>query len=126
MADLASLDAGDAWALVLGTITFADSIGDLPVWMLVPAGVAGGVLALTALGGGQWIELRRHLRRAGWWIPANAAAWSVGVVSIAAMSPMQEGDPPVKIAAISVFAGALMAATVAVLTGAALVRILRA
>jgi purine-cytosine permease-like protein len=36
----------------------------------------------TAVGLVQWWVLRRHLRRAAWWIPANAVAWAPGMVVI--------------------------------------------
>lgn len=36
-------------------------------------GASGGVL-LFSLGFAQWLELRRHLRGAGWWIPAMNCA----------------------------------------------------
>lgn len=37
--------------------------------------VAGAILATP-----QWVVLRRHVRRAAWWIPANAVAWAPGMV----------------------------------------------
>jgi hypothetical protein len=39
--------------------------------------VLGLVLALP-----QWLVLRRHTGRAGWWIPANALAWALGMVVV--------------------------------------------
>jgi hypothetical protein len=39
-------------------------------------GLAGG----TILGAPQWLVLRRHVRRAAWWIGANALAWVPGMV----------------------------------------------
>lgn len=36
--------------------------------------VAGAVLSFA-----QWLVLRREVRRAGWWIPANMLAWIVGM-----------------------------------------------
>jgi hypothetical protein len=41
-----------------------------------------GAVTGPVLGLGQWLVLRRHVARAGRWIPANAAAWAVGMVGI--------------------------------------------
>ncbi len=38
-----------------------------------------GFVAGPILGFFQWIALRTHVRRAGWWLLANALAWSVGM-----------------------------------------------
>ena len=35
----------------------------------------GGVLGLA-----QWLVLRKHIRRAGWWVFANALAWALGLL----------------------------------------------
>jgi hypothetical protein len=48
-----------------------------PLRLLLAAGlgfVAGPVLAFF-----QWRVLRRYVQRAAWWLPANAAAWAVGM-----------------------------------------------
>lgn len=39
-----------------------------------------GLVAGTILGTPQWLVLRRHVRRAALWIPANALAWAPGMV----------------------------------------------
>lgn len=39
---------------------------------------AGAALGLI-LGTAQWVVLRAHVRRAGWWIVANALAWAAGM-----------------------------------------------
>lgn len=39
-----------------------------------------GLVAGAILGTPQWLVLRRHVRRAAWWIPANALAWVPGMV----------------------------------------------
>lgn len=38
-----------------------------------------GVILGSILGFPQWLTLRRHVTRAGWWVPANAIAWAVGM-----------------------------------------------
>ena len=39
-----------------------------------------GLVAGAILGTPQWLVLRRHVRRAALWIPANALAWAPGMV----------------------------------------------
>ena len=69
--------------------------------------VLGPILAIF-----QWRVLRRHVARAGWWIPANALAWAAGmpVVFLAA------GSAPTgaSVAVIVAFVAAALAAAGAV------------
>ena len=44
---------------------------------LLAAGM--GMFLGLMLGTPQWVALRQHVRRAGWWVPANALAWMVGM-----------------------------------------------
>ncbi|MBB1244495.1 hypothetical protein GL263_13110 [Streptomyces durbertensis] len=71
--------------------------------------------------------LRRHVPGAWWWVPANVAAWGAGLAAFALVStPLwREGQGPVLVALIGAGAGLVMAATVAAVTGWALVRLLR-
>jgi hypothetical protein len=71
--------------------------------------------------------LRRHITGAGAWIPATAAAWLAGlaVFCATAMPLWRPGQSPVLIAGIGALAGLLMAATVAAVTGGALVRLVK-
>ncbi len=51
--------------------------------LLIYALAAGMGLALgTILGASQWLALRRHLPKAGWWVLANALAWMLGMVVV--------------------------------------------
>lgn len=79
-----------AWTLGMIPSTFiftnADTGGaasapmsDLMVYVL--AAVMGFVLG-SILGVPQWLVLRRHLPKAGWWVLANALAWMVGMVIV--------------------------------------------
>ncbi len=79
-----------AWTLGMIPSTFiftgADTGGassaqmsDLMVYTL--AAVMGFVLG-SILGVPQWLVLRRHLPKAGWWVLANALAWMVGMVVV--------------------------------------------
>jgi hypothetical protein len=45
-----------------------------PILVVAASCVAGAVVGL-----GQWLLLRRHVKRAGWWIPATALGWCIFV-----------------------------------------------
>lgn len=117
--------AGFAWMLGLLPSLVAPRVGFSPA----VAGLAAvdGVLVLLSLGTAQWWVLHRHVTGAWKWIPATAAAWLAGLaVFFAVTMPLwHPGQSPLLIAGIGVFAGLLMAGTVAAVTGWALVRLLR-
>ncbi|HEX2728741.1 MAG TPA: hypothetical protein VHM16_03240 [Rubrobacteraceae bacterium] len=89
-----------AWALATAAGAFAAwTLGMLPsTLMSAGSGVDGaasaepeaavvyglaalmGLVAGAILGAPQWFVLRRHVRRAALWIPANALAWAPGMV----------------------------------------------
>jgi hypothetical protein len=77
---------------------------------------AMGLLVLgPLLGATQTLALRRHVRRAGWWIPANAAAWMLGMpVVFAGMNLLPPGDfglaTVLVVLAVTVVAGAVVGA----------------
>lgn len=100
-----------------------------PGWpgpVLVLTGLVGAVALVCSIGALQWLELRRHVARAGWWVVANAAAWGFGLIAMLAVStPLwQPGQSIGLVVAIGVLAGAVMAATMALTTGLALRRLL--
>ncbi|MCK2217327.1 nitroreductase family deazaflavin-dependent oxidoreductase [Actinomadura sp. ATCC 31491] len=115
--------AGIAWTV--GALPFV--LGER-LWRWHPAVlVLLGVVLLAGMGVLQWRVLRRHVPRAWRWVPATMAAWLValGAFMLVATPLWQEGQPGWLVAAVGVLAGAVMAATVAALTGLALVRLLR-
>ena len=79
-----------AWTLGMIPSTFmvagADSGGAAPVQMsnLVIYTLAAGMGFVLGpiLGLPQWLVLRHHLPKAGWWVLANALAWMVGMVIV--------------------------------------------
>jgi hypothetical protein len=81
--------------------------------------VAGAVLALP-----QWWVLRRRVRRSGWWLPANSAAWCAGMPLIFALvdAAQRAASPPV---AVLLMAGGLAAvgAVVGAIHGTVLMRL---
>jgi hypothetical protein len=79
-----------AWTLgmIPSTFMFAgtDSGGAAPAQMsdlmiYTLAAVMGFVLG-SILGVPQWLVLRHHLPKAGWWVLANALAWMVGMAIV--------------------------------------------
>jgi hypothetical protein len=62
-----------------GTAASAAEMSDMTIYGL--AAVMGFVLG-SVLGTPQWLVLRRHVQRAGWWILANSVAWACGMVVV--------------------------------------------
>jgi hypothetical protein len=85
-----------------------------------------GLLLGPILGFAQWLVLRRHVRRASLWMPANALAWALGMVVVfvgAGSVPADGIGPGVVVLLIATLAAA--GAVVGAVHGAALVRLLR-
>jgi len=110
------------------------TVGALPIvlgervlqWSPVVLALLGLVL-LGAMGLLQWRLLRRHVRGAFWWVLATAGSWliALGVFALVTTPLWEEEQPGWLIVAIGVLGGAVMAATAAALTGAALMCLLR-
>ncbi|NYE20573.1 hypothetical protein [Microbacterium immunditiarum] len=122
--------AGAVLAYVLGVGLSASSetwlAWPLAAQILLVATVAGALLA--TIGTAQWIELRRHLRRAAWWIPGTAAAWLIGLGLFFALAPplWHEGQSIAIAIVIGIAAGLLMALAMAIVTGLTLRALLTA
>ncbi|HZS07917.1 MAG TPA: hypothetical protein VFD58_23995 [Blastocatellia bacterium] len=85
-----------------------------------------GVALGPILGIPQWLVLRRHLQRAGWWVLANAVAWAVGMPLVfvgAGSAPA--GASGVEIAAIILATLACAGAVVGAIHGLALIWLLQ-
>ena len=117
-----SVGAAVAWSLGMLPSTF-----DLR-WTAATAVVAGvgGLMLLTSLPSAQYFVLRDHVRRAALWIPINIAAWLLGIAWTLAPSPVVDQSTPAG-ALILIYgvAGFCMAATVAVVTGVGMIRLLQ-
>jgi hypothetical protein len=85
-----ALGACVAWTLGMIPSTFMSfgsdtggaasaQMSDLVMYALA---AAMGIVLGTILGVPQWLVLRRHLPKAGWWVGANALAWMVGMVVV--------------------------------------------
>ncbi|HYI94251.1 MAG TPA: hypothetical protein VEX68_11955 [Bryobacteraceae bacterium] len=125
-----------AWILVtaLGAAA-AWSIGLLPSTVTGFSVDSASAVVLIALGAItllgfipllQWLVLRRSIRPAFFWIPANMAGWAVGILWTLAPSPFIDGSTPAAtVLSVFVIAGLLMAVTVATVTGFAAHRVVR-
>lgn len=83
--------------------------------------VLGPVLATP-----QWVVLRRHVGRAGWWIPANTAGWALGMPLVfVAISLAPFGGPLWAILLVVALGLAAAGAVVGAVHGAVLVWLLR-
>lgn len=120
-----------AWTLGMlpGTFMGAQSGGPAPaeppdsvVYVLAAVmGLVGG----TILGAPQWIALRRHVRRASLWVPANALAWAPGMVlAFAAADVLFSSDMGSVSILFAVSILALIGAVVGAIHGAVLVWLL--
>lgn len=122
---LTALAAAIAWTLGLFPAA-TDAWQEWPAAAQIGGASVAGVLLLGSIGFAQWIELRRHVAGAWRWIAGSAAAWAAGLaVFFAVSTPLwQPGQEQWLVAAIGVVAAVLMAFTMAVISGAVLVRIL--
>ena len=115
-----------AWLIGMAPATVGQQLWDVSEPLAVGLAAAGVAVLLSSIGLLQWRVLRRHVARAGRWVPATAGAWIAGLLGFTAVtSPLwRAGQPAVLVAAIGVLGAVVMAATVAAITGLALVRLL--
>ena len=124
------------WPLLTSlAVVIAWSIGLLPStlpgldWARPGVWVAAGLLGLVLLAtvpSAQLVVLRHVVRRSWRWLPANVAGWLLGIGCTLAVSPLVDATTPVaQLIAWYAVAGALMALTVASVTGWCWVRWLR-
>lgn len=85
-----------------------------------------GLVLGPVLGFAQWLALRRYVRGAALWMPANVLAWAFGMVVIfVGIDPAIGGGFGLRSLAILVFTLACAGAVVGAIHGLALVRLLR-
>jgi hypothetical protein len=116
-----------AWAIGLLPILAGDRLDELPVPLAVALVVVLGGILVSAMGAFQARVLAPHVPGAGMWVPATALAWllALGVFMAIATPLWHEGQAAPLVAVIGLAAGVAMAATVAAVSGAALVRLVR-
>lgn len=119
-----------AWAIGMLPSTLQDvaniDITKVNLIIFISAAVLLGIVFLLSIGFAQWLVLRRHVGKAGWWILANAIAWPVGVtVPAIGLSLVPDGSPMVVWIIVGIVSGALMGIVVGAITGTWLVWLLR-
>jgi hypothetical protein len=113
-----------AWACAMLAMNVANTV-ELPPAAMAAGGAVLGLLFVGSMGTAQWLVLRRSVARAGWWIPANALAWPLGVlVPVAGLSLVPDGAPAAVMFAVGLLGGVLMGLLVGALTGLVLVALL--
>jgi len=108
-----------AYAIGLAPSTLAPLWAGWPAGVLIPVVALLGLVLLNSIGTAQWTILRRLVPRAGRWIAGTAVAWLGGLAVFLAVSmPLwHPGQALAAIVGIGLFAGLLMAATMAAITG---------
>jgi hypothetical protein len=85
-------------------------VAEPPQWIVLLLAAGLGAVAGAVLSFAQWLVLRRSVRHAGWWIPANMLAWLVGMPLIFWAIDAAQRSP-------SLFQAALLLAGCLLLTG---------
>jgi hypothetical protein len=81
-----------------------------------------GLLTGVALGGAQWLVLRRIVHQAGWWAPASVLAWLQGLVVLVGGASLIQTPPPLwSLLLISGITGLVVGSLVGVITGIVLI-----
>jgi len=90
--------------------------------LLLAAGL--GAIAGAVLSFAQWLTMRKKIKRAGVWVPANMLAWLVGMPIIFwGIDAAQKGQPPLQAVLLLAFVLFLTGAVVGMIHGAFLVRL---
>jgi len=118
-----SIGAAVAWSLgmlpsILGGLNWTTGT--------VVAAAIGVLILLSSLPLAQYVVLRDHVRRSARWIPINMAAWLAGIVWTLLPSPWVDQSTSTGTLIFTYgISGLCMAATVAVITGLGMIRLLR-
>ena len=116
-----SVGAAVAWSLGI----LPSTIGLHPTLRTVIMVGIGGLLLLTSLPLAQYFVLRDHVRQPLLWIPINLAAWLLGITWTLLPTPfVDQSTATAVLIVIYGIAGICMAATVAIITGLGLTRLL--
>lgn len=115
-----------AYAIGLIPSVSVDLWRDRPL-LAVAVAVPLAAALLASIGTAQWLLLRRCVAGAGRWILTTAGAWIAGLaLFVGFTTPLwHPGQAIAAVIAIGLAGGLLMAATTSILTGWALIRLLR-
>jgi hypothetical protein len=99
---------------------------ELPMALIVTLTAFGGAFVGALLGSAQMFVLRRFVAHAGWWIPANAAAWAVSMPIVVAAGGLAGAATPRPIVVGEMLAAITLSGAVAgAVHGSALVALIR-
>ncbi|WP_156959755.1 hypothetical protein [Nocardia sp. BMG51109] len=115
-----------AWAVGVLMMVHGERLSGWSPAVQAPVVVAGALVMVFAIGVAQWFVLQYWTNRAALWIWANAAGWvaGLGVFGLVTTPLWQPGQSTVLTVAIGALGGLAMAAAMAAINGAFLVRIL--
>jgi hypothetical protein len=121
-----SVGAGIAW--IIGTrLVDAGFVPEVEPRLLVVNGAIFGFVVGATVGVAQWLALRHLVERAGWWVLANIAAWTLGLMTFFGVVSFAETQTRIVVVVfiwiLSGFLGGLVAAAI---HGLALLGLLKA
>jgi hypothetical protein len=97
-----------------------------PQWLVYVLAAGMGFLLGPVLATPQWLVLKRCIRRAGWWVLANALAWALGMAIIfVGTSAIPDGPIPPTVIALLVFCVFAAGAAVGAVHGLFLIHLVR-
>lgn len=120
-----AIAAAAAWILGMLPSTISNSLM-IPPWLWITIGVIGIPFFLVSIGGAQWLELRRHVKKAWIWILANAIAWPLGVmIPVFGIQLVPDTSAVWVFVFAGIMSGVLMGAAVGAITGLFLIKLLK-
>lgn len=113
-----AIAAGVAWAIGMLPSTIGERSIFLPRILLAIIGLVVAAVFLLSIGYAQWLVLRKHVQKSGWWIVANAIAWPLGVAMTFIPITLVPDNSPIGLwIAAGIAGGIMMGATVGAVTG---------
>jgi hypothetical protein len=120
-----ALAAGVAYILGMTPSMLDDSTAMSPI-VFIGIWIILGALLVCSIGFAQWLVLRRYVRKAGWWVLANALAWPLGLaIPFVSLTTIPDSSPVAVWVLVGIVSGVLMGAVVGAITGIVIVGLLR-
>jgi hypothetical protein len=95
-----------------------------PQWIVLLLAAGLGLVGGAVLSFAQWLVMRRKVKRAGWWIPANMLAWLVGMPIIFwGIDAAQKGQPLAESVLLMAITLLVMGAVIGAIHGTFLVKL---